>query len=66
MSFGKMRCRIQILEIKHPKHASGTAASEENVLASARAFREDRHGTEIWANRAAFSEATALFRFRLC
>lgn len=30
-----------------------------------RAYREGRHGNEKWANRAAFSEATDLFRFRV-
>jgi len=29
-----------------------------------RAYKKERHGTEKWANMAAFSTATALFRFR--
>ena len=37
---------------------------EDVVVASLRAYREGRHGSEKWANRAAFSEATDLFRFR--
>ena len=28
-------------------------------------YREGRHGSERWANRAAFSDATDLFRFRV-
>ena len=35
------------------------------TLASVRAYREGRHGSERWANMAAFSEATDLFRFRI-
>ena len=33
-------------------------------MARIRAYREGRHGSEKWANRAVFSEATDLFRFR--
>ena len=36
-----------------------------HTLASVRAYREGRHGSERWANMAAFSEATDLFRFRV-
>ena len=34
-------------------------------VAKIRAYREGRHGSEKWANMAAFSEATDLFRFRV-
>ena len=34
------------------------------ILADIRVFVEGRHGSERWANLAAFSEATELFRFR--
>ena len=40
------------------------AAQQDKVLAEVRAYHEARHGSERWANRAAFSEATDLFRFR--
>lgn len=43
----------------------GFKAETEEVLASVRAYREGRHGSEKWANRAAFTEATDLFRFRV-
>lgn len=39
-------------------------AESDVVVATVRAYREGRHGSEKWANRAAFSEATDLFRFR--
>ncbi len=35
------------------------------VLANIRVFVEGRHGSERWANLAAFSEATDLFKFRV-
>ena len=38
-------------------------AESDVVVATVRAYREGRHGSEKWANRAAFSEATDLFRF---
>lgn len=33
-------------------------------MPSVRAYKEMRYGTRVWANRAAFSKATVLFRFR--
>ena len=63
MSFGKMNTFIDIVEQRKTKDPEGFAATED-VAASVRAYREGRHGSEKWANRAAFSEATDLFRFR--
>ena len=65
MSFGKMNQTIDIIQAVQNKDAAGFATSEDNVLATVRAYREDRHGNEMWANRAAFSTATAMFRFRV-
>ena len=65
MSFGKMNAQIQIIRVITTKDADGFAQSHDEVLARVRAYKEDRHGSVRWANRAAFSEATALFRFRV-
>jgi len=46
------------------KDAEGFVTEGETVIASIRAYVEQRHGSEGWANRAAFTTATALFRFR--
>jgi hypothetical protein len=64
VSFGKMNQFADLVGtvIKTDNDAFGRET--EGVIASLRVYREDRHGTEVWANRAAFSEATALFRFR--
>ena len=64
MSFGKMNTLIDIVEKVTIKDAEGFRTEVDNIVASVRAYREGRHGNEKWANRAAFSEATDLFRFR--
>lgn len=64
MSFGKMNTVIDIISTEPIKDAEGFVNTGDTVLTSVRAYKEDRHGNERWANMAAFSEATALFRFR--
>ena len=44
--------------------SEGFKSETEVWLKSIRAYREGRHGSERWANRAAFTDATDLFRFR--
>jgi head-tail adaptor len=65
MSYGKIRDPITLLREVHEKDADGIATSRDEPLARVRAYYEQRHGNVKWANRAAFSEATALFRFRV-
>ena len=64
MSFGKMNVRISIAIETVVKDAEGFASKTDSVLASLHAYREGRHGSQKWVNRAAFSEATDLFCFR--
>ena len=64
MSFGKMNRMAEIVEKRRVKDAEGFTSEQELALASLRVYREGRHGSERWANFAAFSEATDLFRFR--
>ena len=64
MSYGKMNAFIDIIEKTAVKDSEGFSTETDNTVASVRAYREGRHGNEKWANRAAFSEATDLFRFR--
>lgn len=64
MSFGKMNGFADIVETRQIKDSEGFSHSEDEVLASVRVYREGRHGSQRWANLAAFSEATDLFRFR--
>lgn len=64
MSFGKMNTQIQITQKQVTLDDEGFQTESDVVAATVRAYREGRHGSEKWANRAAFSEATDLFRFR--
>ena len=64
MSFGKMNTLVDIIQTVPMKDAEGFVVSGDTILATVRAYREEKHGNESWANRAAFSNASALFRFR--
>lgn len=64
MSFGKMNYTIQVLSKSRTLDAEGFGSIQETVLASAKAYREGRHGSTQWLNRTSFSEATVLFRLR--
>lgn len=65
MSFGKMNGFADIVITKRIKDSEGFSWAADEILASVRVYREGRHGSERWANLAAFSEATDLFRFRV-
>lgn len=65
MSFGKMNTLIDIIETKKVKDPDGFVITIDVVVASIRAYREERHGSTFWANRAAWSTATNLFQFRV-
>ncbi|MTI80822.1 MAG: head-tail adaptor protein [Firmicutes bacterium] len=64
MSFGKMNTFIEIIKAEPIKDAEGFITEGEHIITSIRAYKEDRHGSEAWKNRASFSTATSLFRFR--
>lgn len=64
MSFGKMNTFIDLVQKVTVKDSEGFSIETDEIIASVRAYREGRHGTEKWANRAAFSEATDIFCFR--
>ena len=65
MSFGRMDTFIDIMEQRKVLDSDGFSSMQDVTVASVRAYREGRHGSEKWANMAAFSEATDLFRFRV-
>ncbi|QNO17882.1 head-tail adaptor protein [Caproicibacterium amylolyticum] len=64
MSFGKMNTFIDIISTAPSKDDEGFVTEGDTILASVRAYKEDRHGNERWANMAAFSTASAMFQFR--
>ena len=65
MSYGRMNSLISIAREVVTKDAEGFATKTDQVIASVFAYREGRHGSQKWVNRAAFSEATDLFRLRV-
>ena len=60
-----MNTLISIAREVVTKDAEGFATKIDQVIASVFAYREGRHGSQKWVNRAAFSEATDLFQFRI-
>lgn len=59
-----MNTFIDIISAAPVKDAEGFVTRGDTILASVRTYKEERHNSEKWANMAAFSEATAVFRFR--
>ena len=59
-----MNTFITIVEKQHTTDDEGFKTETDVTVAEVRAYREGRHGSQRWANLAAFSEATDLFRFR--
>jgi len=64
MSYGKLNSFVDIITTEPVRDAEGFVSTGDNILASVRAYKEDRRGTTKWANMAAFSTATTLFRLR--
>lgn len=64
MGLGLMNKPAKICEKTFVTDFEGFSSQRVAVLANIRVFVEGRHGSERWANLAAFSEATELFRFR--
>ena len=64
MSYGKMSTLVDIVKPTITTDEDGFRIVSDEVLATVHAYREGRHGSERWANRAAFSDATDLFQMR--
>ena len=64
MGLGLMSKPAKLCEKTFVTDSEGFSAQRVAILADIRVFVEWRHGSERWANLAAFSEATELFRFR--
>lgn len=60
-----MNTFIDIIGKSYKTDTEGFKTENTKTLNSIRAYREGRHGNEKWANRATFSDATDLFRFRV-
>lgn len=59
-----MNTSIDLIQKVTVKDSEGFSTDTDIIIASVKAYRERRHGTEKWANRATFTVATDLFRFR--
>lgn len=64
MGLGLMNKPAKLCEKTSVTDSEGFSSQRVAILADIRVFVEGRHGSERWANLAAFSEATELFRFR--
>jgi len=64
MGLGRIAQFIDIIEVVNTKDSEGFGAPVDVVHASVRAYKEDQRGSESWRNRAVFSNANTLFRFR--
>lgn len=59
-----MNTFIDIISTAPIKDSEGFVIKGDTILATIRAYKEDKHGNERWANMATFSNASSLFRFR--
>lgn len=64
MSFGLMKHQLQILTPTVSTDSAGFHIKSTELKARVQAAVEHRHATSSWVNRAAFTQATILFRFR--
>ena len=59
MGLGKINTFIDIILVERIKDDEGFSKVNDNILASIRAYKEERHASEKWANRALFSAISA-------
>ncbi|MGJ9482071.1 phage head completion protein [Actinotignum sp. GS-2025e] len=62
---GSMRDRIDLIAPVTVRDKAGFTTTRDQVVATVRAYRETRHATSAWVNRAAYTNATVLFRIRV-
>lgn len=60
----KLQHFIELFRVESGTDSEGFPIWQDELLASVRAYREDRYGSEAWKNRSLFSKATTLFRIR--
>lgn len=64
MAIGRMNRHIDIVNKVETTDSDGFLVVQNTVLHSVRAYREGRHGSKAWSNRASFTSATDLFVIR--
>lgn len=63
-TIGLMRETIDLITPRVIRDQAGFTTTRDTIVASVRAYRETRHATATWVNRAAYTNATVLFRIR--
>lgn len=61
---GSMRETIDLIAPVTVRDKAGFTSTSDRIVARVRAYRETRHATSAWVNRAAYTNATVLFRIR--
>ncbi|MBH5299852.1 head-tail adaptor protein [Corynebacterium silvaticum] len=61
---GSMREHIDLIVPVVVRDKAGFTTTNDRIVATVRAYRETRHATAAWVNRAAYTNATVLFRIR--
>lgn len=64
MAIGLMRDTITIKSKTITKDSQGFQTETLTTIVSCRAYREGRHGSAAWRNRAAYTDATESFTIR--
>jgi len=64
MGLGRMTTTISLVSYTIAYDSEAFSSREITTLKTVKAYREGRHGSEAWRNRAAFSTATDLFVIR--
>ena len=64
MSLGKMNTKIDIISTEPVKDSDGFVNHGDTVIASVKAYFEQKNSTEKWRNMSQSNEVNALFRLR--
>ena len=64
MALGRMLTPITINSVTNSPDSEGFPTITRTPVVSCKAYREGRHGSEAWRNRAACTDATDLFVIR--
>lgn len=62
---GSMRETIDLIAPLTVRDKAGFTTTSDQIVATVRAYRETRHASAAWVNRAAYTNATVLFRIRV-
>lgn len=62
---GSMRETIDLIAPVTVRDKAGFTTTSDQIIATVRAYRETRHASAAWVNRAAYTKATVLFHIRV-